>query len=251
MTVPKLPLELNGITYYLWTDVFFGDASLGRMNQFVPQLLLGDVLDGSSGPPGYEPLWGHYDTWVFGAHYFFETFNTTSNQTDARASYGKLYPTWAGETLLTTFELRQQLESNDKTSPAPQWILTMGVVGDETRVSRLVVNQPYMGLGEQWHEPTTNWLEPYYKNMCINACWEIYFANDAAHLPSSGAQYNLTILQPSANLYPFASWERDEGNGICPSCKVSETHTDRVQTVLIDIGVSNKESRLRMEESAN
>jgi hypothetical protein len=249
MTVPQLPAELNGITYYLWTDVFFGDASLGRMNQFVPQLLLGDVLDGSSGPPGYEPLWGHHDTWVFGAHYFFETFNTTSNQTDAHASYGKLYPTWAGETLFTIFELIQQ-QTNGAVSASPRWILTMGVVGDDTRVSRLVVDQPYMGLGERWQEPTASWLEPSYKNMCINACWEIYGAPDAAHLPSSGAHYNLTVLPPSPNLYPFTSWERDEGNGICPACTVSETHSDREQTVLIDIGVSSKESSLRMETSA-
>ena len=33
MTVPALPAALDGITYYLWTDIFFGDMSLGRMNQ--------------------------------------------------------------------------------------------------------------------------------------------------------------------------------------------------------------------------
>jgi hypothetical protein len=55
MTVPGLPAKNDGITYYIWTDVFFGDASLGRMNQFVPQLMFGNVLDESSGPPNYSP----------------------------------------------------------------------------------------------------------------------------------------------------------------------------------------------------
>ncbi len=50
------------------------------MNQFVPQLILGSALDGSSGPPAYTPHWGEHATWAFGAHYFFETFNETSGK---------------------------------------------------------------------------------------------------------------------------------------------------------------------------
>ena len=76
MTVPELPQKTDGITYYLWTDIFFGDSGAGKMNQLVPQLILGKALDGSSGPPNYLPLWGdRHDTWSFGAHYFFETYN--------------------------------------------------------------------------------------------------------------------------------------------------------------------------------
>ena len=80
-------------------------------------------------------------------------------------------------------------------------------------------------------------------------------------LPSSGARYDLTIVQPKrrrpssdANValggsdggassdggsryFPFTTWERDEGNGVCPSCRVRESHTDRIQTVGIDIRV--------------
>ena len=33
MTVPKMPEKLDGICYYIWTDIFFGDMSYGRMNQ--------------------------------------------------------------------------------------------------------------------------------------------------------------------------------------------------------------------------
>ena len=73
------------------------------MNQFVPQLILGSALDGSSGPPLYTPKWGTHSTWQFGAHYFFEAWNSTSNQTQSYAAYGPLFNTTAGETLFTSF----------------------------------------------------------------------------------------------------------------------------------------------------
>ena len=31
--------------------------------------------------------------------------------------------------------------------------------------------------------------------MCTNSCWELYGANDVAHLPSSGSQYKLAITR--------------------------------------------------------
>ena len=94
MTVPDLPSATDGITYYIWTDIFFGDGgSLGRMNQLVPQLLLGKALDGSTGSPRYAPEWGpRHDRWMFGAHYFFEIYNVTTDNTDAHAAYGNLHP---------------------------------------------------------------------------------------------------------------------------------------------------------------
>ena len=42
-------------------------GSDARMNQFVPQLMLGNPLDGSSGPPLYKPKWHAHKTWCFGA----------------------------------------------------------------------------------------------------------------------------------------------------------------------------------------
>ena len=92
MTVPAYPEKLDGICYYIWTDIFFGDMSLGRMNQFVPQLILGNALDGSSGAPDFKPKWGEHKTYSFGAHYFFETFNETSNSTVGHAAYGEMCP---------------------------------------------------------------------------------------------------------------------------------------------------------------
>ena len=38
LRVPALPVNDSGICYYLWSDVFMGDMSWGRMNQFVPQV---------------------------------------------------------------------------------------------------------------------------------------------------------------------------------------------------------------------
>ena len=236
MTVPAMPKHIDGITYYIWTDVFFGDASLGRMNQFVPQLLLGSALDSSSGPPNYTPTWHTHKTYVFGAHYFFETFDSDTNLTQAHAAYGDLYPTWPGESLFTTFSLSGGGDGMDTESP--KWTLTMGVVGDDTRISKLVVERPYMGMGVDWDEPTVSWAESSFRNMCINSCWELYGASDPAHLPSSGSTFELLIKQPEPGLYDFISWERDEGNGKCPSCKVTEAHNKQFQNVKIEIDVA-------------
>ena len=56
----------------------------------VPQLILGNALDGSSGPPAFKPTWGEHKTWSFGAHYFFETYNVSSNSTVGHAAYGEM-----------------------------------------------------------------------------------------------------------------------------------------------------------------
>ena len=142
MTVPGYPARLDGITYYLWTDVFFGDMSQGRMNQFVPQLILGEALDGSSGPPHFTPRFGNHSTWRFGAHYFFEYADAATGRLIPGAAYGELFPCAPGEVLFTRFEASEA--SGDRV-----WTLTMGVAGDFARTSRVVAAQPYMGLGAE------------------------------------------------------------------------------------------------------
>lgn len=244
MTVPHLPTLTDGITYYIWTDIFFGDGGLGRMNQFVPQLILGKALDGSSGPPSYKPHWGpHHDTWSFAAHYFFETFNTTVSAIDSHAAYGEFYPTVPGETLWTEFRLEGGGDGYD--TETPRWVLQMGVVGDPSRTSTLVVDRPYMGMGTSWGpNKTHSWSEPSYHNLCINSCWELYGADDSRHLPSSGSTYNITITQPKPDTFQFLSeWEQDEGkvNG-CPSSTVNEWHNASLQTIRWDISVYPKDS---------
>lgn len=243
MTVPGIPEIVNTkMTFYIWTDVFFGDHGLGRMNQFVPQLILGQALDGSSGPPDFRPQWGYHDSWTFAAHYFFELWNPDTNATEAHAAYGDFYPAHPGEEIWTTFEMTSGADKGN-----PIWTLSMGVVGDDSRTSTLVVAQPYMGMGAHWKdEPCTSWLEPNYRNMCINACWELYGAKDSSHLPSTGAQYQVDIFQPqlSSSYYPFSSWVQDEGNGHCPSAKIEELRSDASQYVLLDINVDNVESSM-------
>lgn len=237
MTVPGLPELIDGITYYVWTDIFFGDVGRGRMNQMVPQLILGSALDGSSGPPDYQPKWGDHETWVFGSHYYFEIESSSDgNKTESHAAYGEMHPAYPGEELFTTFELSPGGDGMDVKSP--KWTLTMGVVNDDERVSTLVIDRPYMGLGAEWEgEPSVSWTETNYQNICINACWELYGADDSAHLPSSGAQYFLEIQQPRPQSYCFTSWEQDEGNGVCPSSSIGEKHDEQTQYVSIDIGV--------------
>ena len=121
----------------------------------------------------------------------------------------------------------------------PVWTLTMKVVGDAMRISRLRVPQPYMGLGTQWPVPTTSWAELNYTNMCINACWELYGATDRAHLPGSGSSYDITVTRPSAGAFPWVErWDEDEGAGkTCASNTIRESHNATVQHVLWDIAM--------------
>jgi hypothetical protein len=207
MTVPEYPKKQDGITYFLWTDVFMGDESYGRMNQFVPQLLLGNVLSGSTGPPDYNPTYSTITEYYFGAHYFFELFDPSVNVTVAKAAYGPLYPTSPGETLFTTFD-----QTVGSPGEGPVWTLTMGVVGDSSRLSTLIVPKPYMGLGVNWPVPSTRWDELNYTNICINACYEIYGGIDADHLPSSGGEYIINIGRGINNSFPWiGQWDQDEG----------------------------------------
>ena len=130
-TVPDYPKNLSGICYYIWTDIFFGDVGNGRMNQFVPQLILGNALDGTSGPPDYKPHWGHHETWMFGAHYFFEHVNGSG------AAYGTLFPAFVGETLYTSF-VQHPIGTNGDFG----WTLTMGAMNDSSRTSTVVADKP-------------------------------------------------------------------------------------------------------------
>eukprot|EP00040_Diaphanoeca_grandis_P026486 m.148436 g.148436 ORF g.148436 m.148436 type:complete len:325 (-) comp30596_c0_seq1:406-1380(-) len=238
MTVPEQPDKIDGITYYIWSDIFFGDVGYGHMNQFVPQLILGSALDSSSGPPLFDPMWHTHQTWMFGAHYFFEVFNATANATQGKAAYGKLYPAKAGETLFTSFT-----QSKSSKVDGTAWTLKMGVVGDADRTSVVVVDQPYMGLGENWPVPTKTWNEANYSRMCINSCWELYGAVDRAHLPNSGSTYNIQITRGEETQFPWVKqWDEDEGLGkSCATSTIAESHNGTAQNVLWKISSPQKE----------
>jgi hypothetical protein len=83
-------------------------------------------------------------------------------------------------------------------------------------------------------------------------CWELYGATNIGRLPipANSTTYHLNIQQPRTNnnnnsnnnsnnndYYNFTTWEQDEGNGMCPSCQVSEVHTYQTQDVFIQIDV--------------
>merc|ERR1712227_1084139 len=41
----------GSVTDYIYFNIFFGNPPTGKMNQFVPQLMLGEALTSSTGPP--------------------------------------------------------------------------------------------------------------------------------------------------------------------------------------------------------
>lgn len=80
--VPGLPQNQsaieNDVTFFIYSNIFFdggrGQCADCRMNQFVNQLMLGNPLYASTGPPRYDPLWTHANTWIFAAQYFMEIY---------------------------------------------------------------------------------------------------------------------------------------------------------------------------------
>ena len=79
--VPALPTDIANC-YYIYYNIDWqpaGPPSVKQaMNQFVPQLMLGEALDDSSNAPHYLPRWHNHKTWVFGAQYFFALVNHSS-----------------------------------------------------------------------------------------------------------------------------------------------------------------------------
>merc|ERR1719473_2460990 len=94
-----------------------------------------------------------------------------------------------------------------------------------------------MGIGARWKVPTTRWDEKNYTNLCVNACWELYGANDPAHLPSSGAKYVLKVEQGKPAAFPWVTkWDEDEGKGTaCAASSIQESHNDTTQLIDWDI----------------
>lgn len=222
--VPGLPTNV-GPTYFVYYNIDWQPAgppdSDAKMNQFVPQLMLGNPLCDSSGPPLYKPIWHEQKTWVFGSQYFFEIFNRTSNKTEGHAATGKMYPCTKGEVLYTQFEL-----SNDWI-----WTLTMGVKGDPKRVSTVVAEKPFMGLLPT-HQ-TNSWSESVYSKAVGNSCWELYGIEKANQYPTSGSTYDMRVTADEPGAFSWSTgWHA--GMPTCPghpNSTVSETHTNVKQDV--------------------
>mmetsp|Transcript_7495 Transcript_7495/g.18221 ORF Transcript_7495/g.18221 Transcript_7495/m.18221 type:complete len:209 (+) Transcript_7495:401-1027(+) len=172
------------------------------MNQFVPQLMLGEPLDGSSGPPNYLPKWHNHSTWCFGAQYFFEVFNNTSNRTEAHAVTGKTYPCKPGEVLYTQYTLSRNWT----------WTLEMGVKDDNSRVSQVVVEKPFMGLLPK--EQTKSWNESVYASAIANTCWEIYDLHESDQYPENEMVYKISIKTDYPGSFDWQKWTT--GQPTCP-----------------------------------
>lgn len=220
MDVPGYPVKMDGITYFIYFNIFFSGKGHGRMNQFVPQLMLGNPLCNSTGPPDYKPKWEEHKTWVFGSQYFMEINNTKTNKTaEGHAATGELFEAKVGEVLYTKFELSKNWV----------WTLTMGVKGDTTRISTVVADKPFMGLVP---ESTTSWSEKEYQSCNVNSCWELYGVKDQDHFPSSGG-YNdmrITTTTPGAiDWKPQKDWNAYLEDGKCATATMNVTESSTRQ----------------------
>ncbi|KAG7350948.1 hypothetical protein IV203_010308 [Nitzschia inconspicua] len=158
--VPHLPESFYmDQTYYDYVNIFWRQNVFpGYMNQFVPQLMLGSAL---------------------------ANFNQSSNlRTEGcdkwtpKAATGELIAVEAGEGIFTTFKIVETESRNDP--PSVEWHLAMGVIGDPTRVSRLVVPTPFMGLVNG----TSSWMEDIYEAVYIGSCLENYGMTNSTSYPS-------------------------------------------------------------------
>jgi len=161
------------MTYYDYFNIFF-DAQHppgGRFNQFVPQLMLGDALANSSGPPDYTPQWLQLHSWHIGAQYFME-YNKNGSDAgpwSAAAATGELVPVSEGDEVKTTFSLSEDGET---------WTLRMEVLGGgPDKVSVVVADSPFMGL----LNTTKSWKE--FSATKVGSCWENYGMKDRSSFP--------------------------------------------------------------------
>lgn len=201
--VPPLPksYDSENMTYYDYFNIFFRNhPEHGYFNQFVPQLMLGNVLANSTNAPHYQPLWMVLDTWHIGAQYFFALL---CNETDdganedpcwnPYAATGKLVPVVPGEVVETTFELVKVSDAASTTEW--EWHLRMGVVGAHpSRWSLVVARTPYMGLVPN----ATSWKDEHYTHVTVGSCLENYGMTEANNYPQTW-EIVMDIVTPNAN----------------------------------------------------
>eukprot|EP01084_Bolivina_argentea_P210558 358344_1 len=73
--VPPLPSSI-GNCYYIYVDYHMNIDSTYNDNQFVPQLMLGNVLCNSTNSGDYKPSWCKLTEWHIQSQYYFQTNNT-------------------------------------------------------------------------------------------------------------------------------------------------------------------------------
>ena len=234
--VPGLPLNQsaieNDITFFIYSNIFFdrnpGQCPDCKMNQFVNQLMLGQPLYGSTGAPDYDPLWMPVTTWIFAAQYFMEIYPNGT----AKAAAGPWFNCTEKDILWTEYALDTNWV----------WTLSMGVVGDSSRTSILIVEKPFMGLLES---ETSSWAEPAYSSANYNSCLELYgiAPYGGTHYPSSSMVYDLrTTLGPNQAPVDWQTNWSDVEYATCPqhpNSTFSEIHNATRQDVIQNVYIQN------------
>lgn len=184
--VPKLPAKYDTttMTYYDYLNVFWrSNPEGGFMNQFVPQLMLGNALANSTNEPEYKPIWIEMDSWHIGAQYFMALCDGSSGTYDCKnwkpkAATGKLVSVEPGEVVETSFVLKEVKSCCNKTRY--EWTLNIGVVGGgPERQSVVIADRPFMGLLNS----TFSWGEAIYDNIYVGSCLENYNMQSADSYP--------------------------------------------------------------------
>jgi len=118
------------------------------------------------------------------------------------------------------------------------WTLSIGVVGDPSRTSALVVPTPFMGL---LRSETSSWQEPAYAVAHYNSCWELYGVAPygSTHYPSTASVYDLrTTLGPAQAPIAWQTHWTDVEAATCPGAPKStflEIHNTTQQDVIQSI----------------
>lgn len=204
------------------------------MNQFVPQLMLGNALANSTNHPKYNPHWIKLDTWHIGAQYsmglcvknetYPDGFECDRQTWLAKAATGKLVPVEPGEVVEASFELVEK-ENNAGakvhwSNSSLEWHLCISVVdGGPDRLSEVVSDRPFMGLVQS----TSSWNEDIYDNVYVGSCLENYGMVSGDNYPPEW-QIDIKVRSPDAG-----SWWRDfrlEGQNSCPWQPQSQLQND-------------------------
>ena len=196
--VPPLPpsFDPRSMTYYIYVDMHMNPDGQGEDNQFVPQLMLGNVLCNSTNTGNYKPSWCILDEWHIQAQYFFQTNNTKVGH----AVTGELIKVKVGDIIYLEFIYDEEQFI---------WIVNIGVKDNQDLKSTIYATQPYMGL---LSANTTSWTEPAYKTAHIGAQWELYGMEEKQNYP---LYMNYTVIVKS-NDGPADWWQTWQVNATSP-----------------------------------
>eukprot|EP01084_Bolivina_argentea_P261079 441072_1 len=206
--VPPLPQSFSAQqTYFIYYNIIFkSDSPYATNNQFVPQLMLGHPLCDSTGAPYYNPIWKVLNQWHIGAQYFFFIKNeSASGGRSGHAATGDLIDVYEGDIIYTQFNLSEDGEI---------WTLTMGIKGNDSAVSVVKADKPFMGLDEH----SQSWKEDAYNVTRLGCCWELYGITERENYPNY-MDYKIDTKAVENYSQYWSSWGMVE----TPNCSYSPT----------------------------